>query len=43
MKINETLGLGLGMTVFLRVNHAEGARKVGKELRPTELLIFYSA
>ncbi len=29
-----------GMTVFIRINHAEGARKVGKSLRPTELLIF---
>ncbi|MGD8493724.1 MAG: DUF302 domain-containing protein [Desulfobacterales bacterium] len=29
-----------GMTVFLRVNHSEGARKVGKQLRPTELVIF---
>jgi len=31
---------GKGMTVFIRINHAEGAQKVGKELRPTELLIF---
>ena len=29
-----------GMTVFGRINHAEGARKVEKELRPTELVIF---
>ena len=29
-----------GMNVFIRINHAEGAKKVGKELRPTELLIF---
>ena len=29
-----------GMNVFLRINHTEGARKVGQELRPTELLIF---
>ncbi len=29
-----------GMTVFIRINHAEGARKVGKKLRPTELIIF---
>lgn len=28
------------MTVFMRINHAEGARKVGKNLRPTELIIF---
>ncbi len=31
---------GKGMTVFIRINHAEGAQKVGKKLRPTELLIF---
>ena len=29
-----------GMTIFARINHTEGARKVGKELRPTELIIF---
>ena len=29
-----------GMTVFLRISHSEGARKVGKMLRPTELVIF---
>lgn len=29
-----------GITVFARVNHAEGARKVGKALRPTELVVF---
>ncbi len=29
-----------GMTVFLRVNHSEGARNVGKQLRLTELVIF---
>ena len=29
-----------GMTVFLRINHSEGAHKVGKKLRPTELVIF---
>lgn len=29
-----------GMTVFMRINHAEGAQRVGKKLRPTELLIF---
>lgn len=29
-----------GMTVFLRIDHSEGARKVGKRLRPTELVIF---
>jgi uncharacterized protein (DUF302 family) len=29
-----------GMTVFDRINHTAGAKKVGKELRPTELVIF---
>ncbi len=29
-----------GMTVFIRIDHAEGAHKVGKKLRPTELIIF---
>jgi uncharacterized protein (DUF302 family) len=29
-----------GMTVFNRINHAQGAKKVGKKLRPTVLLIF---
>jgi len=29
-----------GMTVFIRINHAAGARKVGKKLRPTELVVF---
>ena len=29
-----------GMTVFTRINHAEGAQKVGVKLRPTELVIF---
>ncbi|MDA1089208.1 MAG: DUF302 domain-containing protein [Proteobacteria bacterium] len=29
-----------GVTVFARVNHAAGAKKIGAELRPTETLIF---
>jgi uncharacterized protein (DUF302 family) len=29
-----------GMTVFTRVDHAAGAKRVGKILRPTELIIF---
>ena len=29
-----------GMRVFLRINHAENARMVGRNLRPTQLLIF---
>jgi uncharacterized protein (DUF302 family) len=29
-----------GMNVFIRINHAAGARKVGKNLLPTELVVF---
>ncbi|MEM7563574.1 MAG: DUF302 domain-containing protein [Pseudomonadota bacterium] len=29
-----------GMTVFARIDHAAGAKKAGKKLRPTELVIF---
>lgn len=29
-----------GITVFTRVDHAEGAKKAGLELKPTQLLIF---
>ena len=29
-----------GMTVFIRIDHSRGAKKVGKDLRPTELVIF---
>src|SRR5258707_7517977 len=29
-----------GMTVFARIDHADGAAKVGMKLRPTELLLF---
>lgn len=29
-----------GMHIFARINHAEGAKKVDKVLRPTELVIF---
>lgn len=29
-----------GFTVFVRIDHAAGAAKVGKSLRPTQLLIF---
>lgn len=29
-----------GMTVFARINHAEAASKIGKDLRATELVIF---
>jgi len=36
----ETVLKEKGMNVFLRIDHTEGARKVGQELRPTELVIF---
>ncbi|MFZ7128615.1 MAG: DUF302 domain-containing protein [Desulfobacterales bacterium] len=29
-----------GLTIFARIDHAAGAQKAGKSLRPTELLIF---
>ena len=29
-----------GLVVFARIDHAAGATKIGKSLRPTELLIF---
>jgi uncharacterized protein (DUF302 family) len=32
--------LNRGMTIFTRINHAEDAEKVGKQLPPTELIIF---
>jgi len=32
--------LAKGMTVFARINHAEGAKKIGKSLRSTEVIIF---
>jgi len=31
-----------GLTVFARIDHAAGAKKVDMELRPTELIIFGS-
>jgi uncharacterized protein (DUF302 family) len=31
-----------GLTVFNRIDHAAGAKKVDQELRPTELIIFGS-
>lgn len=36
----ETVLKQKGMTIFARVDHAAGAAKIGKSLRPTELLIF---
>lgn len=36
----ESAAKARGLDVFLRVNHAAGAQKIGKILRPTELLVF---
>jgi uncharacterized protein (DUF302 family) len=36
----ETAARERGLTIFARVDHAAGALKIGKTLRPTELLIF---
>lgn len=34
------IATGKGLKVFARIDHAAGAAKVGKPLRPTEVLIF---
>ena len=34
---------GKGLTIFARVDHAAGAKEVGLDLRPTELVIFGNA
>ena len=36
----EALAKERGLNVFARIDHAAGAAKVGKSLRPTELLVF---
>jgi len=36
----EKILVSKGMTVFKRIDHAAGAQKVGKTLRPTELVVF---
>ena len=36
----ENVLVAKGMTVFARIDHAAGAKKAGKTLLPTELLIF---
>lgn len=36
----ESTAKARGLNIFLRVDHAAGAKKVGKDLRPTELLVF---
>jgi uncharacterized protein (DUF302 family) len=36
----ETVAKERGLNIFARIDHAAGAQKVGKTLRPTEVLIF---
>lgn len=36
----EALAKDKGLNIFARIDHAAGAAKVGKTLRPTEVLIF---
>lgn len=36
----EALAKQRGLTVFARIDHAAGAAKIGKTLRPTQLIIF---
>ncbi len=39
----EAIATEKGLNTFARINHAAGAAKVGKTLRPTEVLIFGNA
>lgn len=36
----ETAVRDKGLTVFARIDHAAGARKIGEALRPTEVILF---
>ena len=36
----EAIAKERGLNIFARIDHAAGAQKIGKTLRPTELLIF---
>jgi len=36
----EAIAKKKGLNIFARINHAAGAAKIGKTLRPTEVLIF---
>ncbi|MCB1906561.1 MAG: DUF302 domain-containing protein [Rhodocyclaceae bacterium] len=36
----EKSAVGKGMKVFARIDHAAGANSIGRDMRPTELLIF---
>lgn len=36
----ETVAKQRGLVIFARIDHAAGAEKIGKNLRPTEVLIF---
>lgn len=35
-----SIATGKGMTIFNRIDHAAGAKKVGQSLTPTEVIIF---
>ncbi len=39
----EAIAKKKGLNIFARINHAAGAAKIGKTLRPTEVLIFGNA
>ena len=36
----ETIAKNKGLKIFARIDHAAGAKKIGRALRPTEVLIF---
>ncbi len=38
----EALARERGMKVFVRIDHAAGARSIGQDMRPTELIVFGS-
>lgn len=38
----EAAATARGLTIFARIDHAAGAKKVGQELRPTQLIVFGS-
>ena len=39
----EAIAKNKGLNIFARINHTAGAAKIGKTLRPTEVLIFGNA
>ena len=40
LSLLEDIAKKRGLTVFARIDHAAGAARIGKTLRPTELLVF---